>query len=133
MYEANYPEILKACYAINGMYYFSSFFVRSKSLHFALSSCRMGDYRLKCFIFFFLTNARFPAPKVFAFAFNILKNILTGNTLSKFIIFKADPNKWKPVLSNAIDRDQYPAFFGGELKDDDGNPKCITKASLTRK
>jgi hypothetical protein len=68
---------------------------------------------------------------VFAFAFNILKNILTGNTLSKFVIFKADPSKWKPALSNAIDRDQYPAFFGGEQKDDDGNPKCVTKVSLS--
>ncbi|XP_050435729.1 SEC14-like protein 2 [Adelges cooleyi] len=84
MYEANYPEILKAVYAIN-------------------------------------------APKVFAFAFNILKNILTGNTMSKFIIYKADPNKWKAVLANGIDPDQYPAYLGGAQTDPDGNPKYATK------
>jgi len=66
---------------------------------------------------------------VFAFAFNILKNILNGNTLSKIIIYKADPNKWMPVLAKSIDSDQYPAFFGGDQRDPDGNPRCITKAS----
>ncbi|VVC28031.1 GOLD domain,CRAL/TRIO, N-terminal domain,CRAL-TRIO lipid binding domain [Cinara cedri] len=84
MYEANYPEILKSCFAIN-------------------------------------------APKVFAFAFNILKNILTGNTLSKFVIYKADPNKWKPALASFIDGDQYPAFLGGNLRDPDGDPRYTTK------
>jgi len=84
MYEANYPEILKACHAIN-------------------------------------------APKVFTFAFNILKNILTGNTMNKFIIYKADPSKWKPALAAAIDSDQYPAFLGGNLRDPDGDPRYITK------
>lgn len=72
---------------------------------------------------------RFSAPKVFTFAFNILKNILTGNTMNKFIIYKADPNKWKPALASAIDSDQYPAFLGGDLRDPDGDPRYITKAS----
>lgn len=49
--------------------------------------------------------------------------------MSKFIIYKADPNKWKPALLNAIDRDQYPAFLGGELRDPDGNPRYVTKVS----
>ncbi|XP_050537161.1 SEC14-like protein 2 [Daktulosphaira vitifoliae] len=84
MYEANYPEILKAVYAIN-------------------------------------------APKVFAFAFNILKTFMTGSTLSKFIIYKSDPNKWKPVLAKVIDPDQYPAHFGGAQFDPDGNPRYTTK------
>jgi hypothetical protein len=66
---------------------------------------------------------------VFSFAFNILKNILTGNTMNKFIIYKADPNKWKPALASAIDSDQYPAFLGGDLRDPDGDPRYITKAS----
>lgn len=66
---------------------------------------------------------------MFTFAFNILKNILTGNTMSKFIIYKADPNKWKPVLARSIDSDQYPAFLGGDLRDPDGDPRYITKAS----
>lgn len=69
------------------------------------------------------------APKVFSLAFNILKTILTGNTLSKFQIYKADPNKWKPALAKAIDSDQYPAFLGGGLKDPDGNPRYTTKVS----
>lgn len=51
--------------------------------------------------------------------------------MSKFIIFKADPNKWKPALASAIDKDQYPAFFGGELQDPDGNPRYTTKVSPT--
>lgn len=74
---------------------------------------------------------RFSAPKVFAFAFNILKNILTGTTMNKFIIYKADPCKWKPVLANVIDPDQYPAYLGGEQKDPDGDPRYVTKVSRT--
>lgn len=64
---------------------------------------------------------------MFTFAFNILKSVLTGNTISKFIIYKADPNKWKPALANAIDPDQYPAFYGGQQTDPDGNPRYLTK------
>lgn len=84
MYEANYPEILKACYIIN-------------------------------------------APRVFAIAFSVVKKFLNDYTLGKIQIFPNDPKKWKKVLISHIDGDSLPKYYGGNLEDPDGNPKCITK------
>jgi len=52
--------------------------------------------------------------------------------MNKFIIYKSDPSKWKPALASTIDSDQYPAFLGGSLRDPDGDPRYLTKASKTR-
>jgi len=53
--------------------------------------------------------------------------------MNKFIIYKADSTKWKPVLANVIDPDQYPEFLGGEQRDPDGDPRYTTKVSRARK
>uniref|UniRef100_A0A146LVK3 SEC14-like protein 4 n=1 Tax=Lygus hesperus TaxID=30085 RepID=A0A146LVK3_LYGHE len=84
IYEANYPEILKACYIIN-------------------------------------------VPKVFAFAFSLVKNLLNDYTLSKIHIYKSEPHKWKPVLLENIAPDQLPEIYGGTMVDPDGNPACPSK------
>ncbi|XP_033331246.1 SEC14-like protein 2 [Megalopta genalis] len=70
------------------------------------------------------------APKVFAFAFSVAKKFMNEYTLSKIQIFKADPPKWQAAIFSNIGRDQVPAFFGGTLKDPDGNPKLGTKICL---
>uniref|UniRef100_A0A336MG47 CSON000939 protein n=1 Tax=Culicoides sonorensis TaxID=179676 RepID=A0A336MG47_CULSO len=64
------------------------------------------------------------APKVFAFAFNIVKKFFDEYTLSKIQIYRADRNKWLPVLLEKVDKSQLPKYLGGELTDDDGNPRC---------
>ncbi|KAF2903096.1 hypothetical protein ILUMI_03084 [Ignelater luminosus] len=84
MYEANYPEILKACYIIN-------------------------------------------APTVFAVAFAVVKRFLNDYTLGKISIYKSDPRKWMKVLTENIPLDILPKYYGGELADPDGNPKCPSK------
>jgi len=67
------------------------------------------------------------APKVFAIAYAVIKNFLNDYTLKKLHIFKSDPQKWQPMLLEAIEHDQLPAHYGGTLTDPDGNPRCTTK------
>ncbi|KAJ6642069.1 SEC14-like protein 2 [Pseudolycoriella hygida] len=66
-------------------------------------------------------------PKVFAFVYNIIKNFLDTYTLSKIFIFKNDSKKWLPKLLEHVDESQLPTYFGGQMTDDDGNPKCLSK------
>ncbi|XP_018372744.1 PREDICTED: SEC14-like protein 2 [Trachymyrmex cornetzi] len=71
----------------------------------------------------FLINA----PRVFAFAFTIIKKFMDDYTLSKIQIYKAEPSKWKAALFKLIPKDQLPAHYGGILTDPDGNPKYTSK------
>lgn len=81
MYEAHYPERLKAAYAINTSVYF-------------------------------------------AFIFQLIKPLLSGNTLQKINIF--GPDGWQEELLKVVDADILPAFLGGKRTDPDGNPLCKT-------
>jgi len=67
------------------------------------------------------------APRVFAFAFSIVKKFMDDYTLSKIQIYKTEPVKWKTALFKLIPKDQLPACFGGTLTDADGNPRCTSK------
>ncbi|KAG5322252.1 S14L2 protein, partial [Pseudoatta argentina] len=71
----------------------------------------------------FLINA----PRVFAFAFSLIKKFMDDYTLSKIQIYKAEPSKWKAALLKLIPKDQLPAYYGGILTDPDGNPKYTSK------
>jgi CRAL/TRIO domain len=88
MYEANYPEILKQCYVINGK------FLESTNDN-ILTNC--------CFL---------SAPKIFSLAFNIVKKFLAEYTISKIQIFKSDRNKWLPTILSRISKDQLPVCYG---------------------
>ncbi|XP_035908420.1 SEC14-like protein 2 [Anopheles stephensi] len=66
-------------------------------------------------------------PKVFAFAYNMVKKFLGEYTIDKIRIFKPDRSKWLPSILERCDADQIPAYFGGTQTDPDGNPKCETK------
>lgn len=70
------------------------------------------------------------APKVFAFAFSVAKKFMNEYTLSKIQIYKTDRAKWQEAILSNIPRDQLPVYFGGTLKDPDGNPKLGTKICL---
>ncbi|XP_014615121.1 PREDICTED: SEC14-like protein 2 [Polistes canadensis] len=74
----------------------------------------------------FLINA----PKMFSFAFSIAKKFLNDYTISKLKMFKPDPTKWGPAILELISPDQIPAYYGGTLKDPDGNPRLRTKLCL---
>lgn len=67
------------------------------------------------------------APRVFAFAFSIVKKFMHEYTLSKIQIYKADPPKWRAAILKIVPKDQLPAHFGGSLYDPDGNPRFASK------
>lgn len=105
MYSNNYPEILKYCYIING-----KTFIDKISLNLVL-----------------INETLILAPKIFSFAFNIVKKFLDEYTLSKINIYKSNPNKWLPAIFERVDPTSLPKYYGGELTDSDGNPKCFEK------
>lgn len=80
---------------------------------------------LKCLCIYVLYTV--TAPRVFAFAFSIVKKFMDDYTLSKIQIYKAEPVKWKTALLKLIPKDQLPACFGGTLTDPDGNPRYTSK------
>jgi len=67
------------------------------------------------------------APKVFTFAFSIVKKFMDDYTLSKIQIYKTDPAKWQAGILSLVPKDQLPAHFGGTLRDPDGNPRYTSK------
>ncbi|KYN07480.1 SEC14-like protein 2 [Cyphomyrmex costatus] len=71
----------------------------------------------------FLINA----PRVFAFAFTIIKKFMDDYTLSKIQIYKAEPIKWQAAILKLISKDQLPVHYGGTLTDPDGNPRYTSK------
>lgn len=102
-YSLNYPEILKYCYIINGELFCPHEKTKSVGL--------------------------LPAPKIFSFAFGIVKKFLDEYTLSKIKIYKNNQKKWLPVILERISPDHLPACYGGYLTDIDGNKKCFNKIS----
>lgn len=58
------------------------------------------------------------APKIFSFAFNIIKKFLDEYTLSKINIYKQNKAKWQPALLERIDASNLPEYYGGSLSDD---------------
>jgi hypothetical protein len=76
---------------------------------------------------FFSNFLSFSAPKIFSFAFSIVKKFLDEYTLSKINIYKQNRNKWLPAILERVDKSHLPAHYGGALTDSDGNPKCVEK------
>jgi len=57
------------------------------------------------------------APWYFNILFQIVKRVLSGNTLKKVQIFGHDHNEWEPVLRKMIDKEELPKQFGGNRLD----------------
>ncbi|CAG7829190.1 unnamed protein product [Allacma fusca] len=53
------------------------------------------------------------APKVFAMLFNLIKPIMSAQTLSKIEIFDSNQDHWRKVLRQYIDPDELPSHYGG--------------------
>ncbi|XP_055612040.1 SEC14-like protein 2 [Uranotaenia lowii] len=66
-------------------------------------------------------------PKVFAFAYNMIKKFLGEYTIEKIKIYKSDRNKWLSAILERCDASQIPKYYGGTMTDEDGNPKCESK------
>lgn len=64
------------------------------------------------------------APKIFSFAFNIVRKFLDEYTISKIQIYNSNRKRWLPEVLKRVDAGQLPAHYGGELRDADGDPKC---------
>ena len=133
IYEANYPELLYRVFVINGML---QVLVRLRKLQ-----------------KFTLQIDSFSAPKVFSLAFSMIKPLLQERTRNKIRIFSHEsvtkivslfpsihltvhqsivcfsPKQWKAAMLEAIDPEELPVCYGGNLKDPDGNPNCATLAS----
>ncbi|XP_070494118.1 SEC14-like protein 4 [Chironomus tepperi] len=67
------------------------------------------------------------APTIFSFFFNIVKQFLDEYTLSKINLYNSNQSKWLPAILERIDPSVLPKYYGGEMTDPDGNPKCLTK------
>lgn len=67
------------------------------------------------------------APKVFSVAFNFIKKFMDDYTRSKICIFNHGSAKWQKLLFEHLDPKIFPKYYGGELTDEDGDPKCKSK------
>lgn len=67
------------------------------------------------------------APGIFSFFFNIVKQFLDDYTLSKINLYNSNQTKWLPAVLERIDASVLPKYYGGQLTDPDGNPKCVGK------
>lgn len=56
-----------------------------------------------------------------------MKKFLDEYTLSKINIYKNNKNKWLPAILERVDAKNLPQYFGGELVDSKGDPKCSEK------
>lgn len=138
MYEANYPESLKACYIINGkssakkqrhLFLFDKWYKQTLNNWHMTFDMLTWVIRLKKS--FCKDLSVISAPTVFAMAFAVVRKFLNEYTLGKIQIFKNDPKKWKKALLENIDANNLPKYYGGDLVDPDGNPKYTTKVGNT--
>lgn len=70
------------------------------------------------------------APRVFTFAYNMIKKFLDDYTLGKIQLYRTSEKlKAQQDILKIVDADQLPVHFGGTQVDSDGDPKCPTKVS----
>ena len=130
--EANYPEILRRIFVING-------------------TPKIINEYLKIQFFFWIMTA----PKIFPIIFKMMKPLMNEMTIDKMKIFGSSSNdkeEWTSALLEEIEADQIPAFYGstincfeldckllsnsitfiagGTMVDPDGDPKCPSKVEI---
>ncbi|XP_053625554.1 SEC14-like protein 2 [Plodia interpunctella] len=64
------------------------------------------------------------APKVFSLAFSIIKKFMHEYTISKIRIYGSDSKKWQAQVLTIIDKEQLPVHYGGNMVDENGDPRC---------
>ena len=71
------------------------------------------------------------APKIFSLLYSMIKPFMHEKTKNKVQIYSYDAAQWKAALLEDIDPQELPVCYGGTKTDPDGNPNCITMASLS--
>lgn len=56
-----------------------------------------------------------------------MKPFMHQVTIDKVSVYGFNKEEWKTALLNEIDADQLPAYYGGNLTDPNGDPKCPSK------
>jgi hypothetical protein len=62
----------------------------------------------------------------------MVKPFLHQVTLDKISVYGFDKNEWSAALLKEIDADQLPAYYGGTMVDENGDPKCSSKVRKKR-
>ena len=62
----------------------------------------------------------------------MVKPFLNQVTIDKIRIFGSDKKQWTAAILEDIDPNQLPAYYGGEMTDPDGDPKCPSKVLLLK-
>ncbi|XP_077532234.1 SEC14-like protein 2 [Haemaphysalis longicornis] len=71
-------------------------------------------------------------PALFSVLFNLIKPLLTGNTLTKVHVLGRGDN-WKEEILKYIDADQLPKAWGGTCVDENtGDPYCSSHITIAR-
>lgn len=71
-------------------------------------------------------------PSLFSVLFNLIKPLLTGNTLTKVHVLGKGDN-WKEEILKYVDADQLPKQWGGNCVDEiTGDPFCSTHITVAR-
>ncbi|KAK7506001.1 hypothetical protein BaRGS_00002723 [Batillaria attramentaria] len=67
------------------------------------------------------------APKIFPIAYNLIRPILSEDTVKKIQIHGTN---YKQALMKHIDADQLPVHWGGTMVDPDGDPFCSSRVCM---
>ena len=60
----------------------------------------------------------------------MIKPFLNQVTIDKIRIFGFDKKQWLAAILEDVDPNQLPDYYGGQLTDPDGDPKCPSKVLL---
>lgn len=107
VFEANYPEILKTAWIINGTY---TCVITVIIIDLDLGKMSPVEHIMTGF---FLSCI--PAPKVFQLFWAIIKPIMTPRTLAKIQIHGSDRVKWKRLIMEHVEPDSMPSEYGGSI------------------
>ncbi len=70
------------------------------------------------------------APSIFPWVFGFIKPLLAQSDVPKIKIFNSTKKEWTSALLEEIDDEQLPTYYGGNMTDPDGDPKCPRKVRI---
>ncbi|XP_046633787.1 SEC14-like protein 2 [Daphnia pulicaria] len=70
------------------------------------------------------------APSIFPWVFGFIKPLLAQSDVPKIKIFNSNKKEWTSALLEEIDDEQLPTYYGGNMTDPDGDPKCPRKLNM---
>lgn len=61
------------------------------------------------------------APRIFNMGYSVIKKFMNKEITDKFRMYTSN---WGDEIKKVIDPSQLPKYYGGEMVDDNGDPKC---------